>query len=288
MSLLAAAALKLAPSIISGVMSRRQDKKLFDRVEGFYGNIRDQAANQMDESLAEREAAKQEIKVGDTYRKYLDTAMQDPMSDFLRKEAMRNQAESLGALKAGGARAILGGVNKVASSTDDRMEQIKADEQRRKLGALQTYGAIEQQQDNKRINEMLRDARGDLNLARDQFADASLGAEQAAINNMMSKQSFNQGLVQSGFDTLEFLKGEGAFGDFFDVPVPTPAAKNGMKLPGEFSHARNPIDLVRNGEKVGEATGDEYIVNPEQARKISKESAFARQLFKKFEKRARS
>jgi len=61
-----------------------------------------------------------------------------------------------------------------------------------------------------------------------------------------------------------------------------------MKLPGEFSHDTNPIDLMQSGEKVGEATGDEYIVNPEQARKISKESKFARQLFKKFEKRARS
>ena len=38
-----------------------------------------------------------------------------------------------------------------------------------------------------------------------------------------------------------------------------------METPGEFSHDTNPIDLVQDGEKIGEATGGEYIFNPEQA-----------------------
>jgi len=41
-----------------------------------------------------------------------------------------------------------------------------------------------------------------------------------------------------------------------------------MKTKGEFSHKKNPIDLVQDGRKVGEATGGEYIFNPEQAAKM--------------------
>ena len=41
-----------------------------------------------------------------------------------------------------------------------------------------------------------------------------------------------------------------------------------MKTPGEFSHEKNPIDLVQDGKKIGEATGGEYIFNPEQSEKM--------------------
>jgi len=63
--------------------------------------------------------------------------------------------------------------------------------------------------------------------------------------------------------------------------------QGGMMTEGEFNHSTNPIDLVQNGVKVGEATGNEVILNPTQAKRIAKESSFARKLFKKFEKNAR-
>lgn len=64
--------------------------------------------------------------------------------------------------------------------------------------------------------------------------------------------------------------------------------QGGMMTKGEFNHASNPIDIVHNGVKVGEATGGEYILNPDQAAKIAKESSFARKLFRQFEKKAKS
>lgn len=54
-----------------------------------------------------------------------------------------------------------------------------------------------------------------------------------------------------------------------------------MKTPGEFSHDTNPIHMVQDGEVVGEMTGGEYILNPDQAKAISKESKFFRNLLKK-------
>jgi hypothetical protein len=61
----------------------------------------------------------------------------------------------------------------------------------------------------------------------------------------------------------------------------------GMMTKGKFSHKENPIHLVQNGEKVGEATGGEYVINPEQARQIAEQSEYARKLFKKFAKEAK-
>lgn len=60
--------------------------------------------------------------------------------------------------------------------------------------------------------------------------------------------------------------------------------KHGMKTPGKFSHESNPINLMQGGAKVGEVTGGEYVVNPEQARKIAQQSEYASKLFRKFDK----
>lgn len=38
-----------------------------------------------------------------------------------------------------------------------------------------------------------------------------------------------------------------------------------QKTPGEFSHKTNPIDIMKDGKKVGEMTGGEYVINPDQA-----------------------
>jgi hypothetical protein len=58
----------------------------------------------------------------------------------------------------------------------------------------------------------------------------------------------------------------------------------GMVTGGKFDHKTNPIDIVKKGQKIGEMTGGEVILNPAQQKKLSKESAYFRQLLKKFNK----
>jgi hypothetical protein len=60
--------------------------------------------------------------------------------------------------------------------------------------------------------------------------------------------------------------------------------EGGMVTGGKFDHKTNPIDIVRQGKKIGEMTGGEVILNPQQQKKLSKESAYFRQLLKKFNK----
>jgi len=63
--------------------------------------------------------------------------------------------------------------------------------------------------------------------------------------------------------------------------------------PGEFNHETNPIDLVQNGQKIGEATGGEVIINPEDTKTIEEFVTsgdedglmnFTRNLFARFNK----
>ena len=54
---------------------------------------------------------------------------------------------------------------------------------------------------------------------------------------------------------------------------------------GSFNHDINPIDIVQKGVKVGEMTGGEVILNPKQQARLSKESAYFRNLLKKFNKK---
>jgi len=43
-----------------------------------------------------------------------------------------------------------------------------------------------------------------------------------------------------------------------------------QKTPGAFSHETNPIDIMKQGAKIGEMTGGEYIFNPKQAKQMKK------------------
>ena len=190
--------------------------------------------------------------------------MADPTADLQRQQLRRQEATGVEALKAGGARAILGGLGAQQERMSDIAGRIAQGEFARKAGALQAYGAVEQRV----AGEKLRDARTDLGLARQQLASGIKGEFEGQLQRKMA-----------GYDAL----GQG----LETAAGMMPAAKKGMKLPGEFSHDKNPIDIMQDGSKIAEATGDEYVINPEQARKIAKQSKYAAQLFKKFDKESK-
>jgi hypothetical protein len=66
--------------------------------------------------------------------------------------------------------------------------------------------------------------------------------------------------------------------------LPSQMKQGGMVTGGKFDHKTNPIDIIQQGRKIGEMTGGEVILNPTQQKKLSKESAYFRQLLKKFNK----
>ena len=296
------------PKLVEGFIDHRRDRKMAQEKEEFYENMQANALQQMGQARKDRRRSLNEIEVGEGYRRFLDRAMADPQADIERKEALRRQATSVGALKAGGARALLGGLGSVSQQAAGEMAGIGSREAQRKQAALQTYGSVEQGQDTLRSSRRFNIGQSDLARSQRLIDRANFGRQQAELQRLGAnydlqssavnfadqglQNMINQGVFDAPASTENFqgLENTGQLLDFLNAqgqpPVPVPQGEGGMKIPGPFSHEINPIDLIRNGKKVGEATGDEYIVNPEQARKISKESAFARRLFKKFDRQA--
>ena len=293
---------------ISAIGGSRQAKKEKEFYEGIQKSGEEQAA-----SLEKQRSNL--YGLGPSMRKYLQYAMQDPTADFERQEAQRQSGTAIGALKAGGARSILGGLGAQQQMASSNMARIASDEYKRKTGAMAAVGRVEEGlQDARRM-----DVNQDLGEARNQAASGLEGAFNA---EMMRRQIGNQALAgfaglagqAAGIAGQEGLFGEGSIDDATARSMADSAntasqqleldrlvnqgmsreeaeailgiGRKGMKTPGKFSHSKNPIDLIQDGMKVGEVTGGEYVINPEQARAIARQSSIARGLFKKFDKQS--
>lgn len=271
----------------------------------FYGNLKERGESEAKKAQKARDS----YGLGSTYRKYLDMAMQDPTADLRRQQEERRQASNLGALQSGGARALLGGLQAQSQGAADRMNQISADEAARRASAFSTVGQAEQRV----LENKARFADRDLMSARSLAGQGLAGQFRAS----QARKQVGNDLLIGGVEALGQAAGAGLFGtggggsmnavDGFNNATPAEQAffmdpenqammsslssfmKEGGKVektPGEFSHESNPIDIMQEGAKIGEMTGGEYVINPEQARKIAQQSKFASQLFKKFDKKS--
>lgn len=274
----------LAKGIGGFVGSRAQTNAELERASDALteaGRIKEQA-------LASRE----DYGLGESFSDLRQLVMQDPASDYLRQQTLRGESGQIEALESGGARALLGGTQATARGTMDELAKIAADEHNRRVSGLETVGRAEQ----KVAEDELVDARTDLALGRGMEAEA-LAAQYGAED---ARRMANQMLFQTGTDAArtagiglyqEFGNQKYVGDDLFGNPITaaqgwntsdpylfqlltggtgipnTFTGENGAivrgKTPGEFSHEKNPIDVLQNGEKIGEMTGGEGIVSPE-------------------------
>jgi hypothetical protein len=240
--------------------------------------------------------------VGSAFNEYLAMSKQDPAADMQRQIAAEQEASSIGALKAGGAKALLGGLGATQGQAARQRMGIEADSAKRQMSALQTYGAQQQrvQDANTRMQQQL---------AQSQFA-AERGAEQynrqleaqkkqamgqalGALAGQFGKGNFkdlfgNQTMSNNQLDNYfqdVLQQEEDEFGQVDDINLNL--RSGGMMTEGAFSHKTNPIDIMQDGAKVGEMTGGEAILNPEQQKKVAKQSPYFRKLMREFAMRNR-
>ena len=187
--------------------------------------------------------------VGSSWNKFLSMSRQDPAADMLRQQQQAAQASNIGAMKAGGAKAIIGAGTSMANQAARQRAQIEADSFNRQQDALQTYAGVDQTANQ--LNTRYR-----------------LGMEDRIREAQQAKTDAQDARTQGWFDLAGGVLGQFGQGDLqglFDK------GENGMKVrqtPGRFSHASNPIDIVRKGRKIGEMTGGEAIFNPSQTRNM--------------------
>lgn len=202
-------------------------------------------------------------QMADTYNKYLAMAKQDPVGDFMREQAAKNQATSLGALKSGGAKSILGGMGAVQQQAFADQAKIAGTSQQNLQSAMLNYGQAQQNVMDANVGQTEK------RLAA--ITDAELYKKEAKDIARQAMFRGGQELAQTAFDTFKGgpstktnLSKDGLGANYINN------AKGGRikKTPGPFSHKANPIDIVAKGSKIGEMTGGEYILNPAQAAKM--------------------
>jgi len=234
--------------------------------------------------------------VGSAWNEYLAMSKQDPAADMQRQIAAEQEASSIGALKSGGAKALLGGLGASQRAAAQNRMGIEADSARRQQSALQSFAGQQQRVDDANTRAMQQ-------LGLSQF-QAERGAEQynrsleaqkkmalgdafASGLGMFGQGLFNRSGTESGMmsnrqlnkyfeNVLDQEEDEYSVVDDFSM------RSGGMMSPGKFSHETNPIDIMKDGAKVGEMTGGEAILNPEQQKKTASQSPYFRKLMREF------
>lgn len=291
-------ALGAAAKGIGSIVKGRQAKKAAEALAEQQRQSANTAKLESDTQIADALAKEAEYGLAPSYNELRKTVMEDPMADLQRQEALRTQAQSVEALRGGGARALLGGLSQVDETTADTFSKIAAEESARRKAGLQTIGAAESRVAEGKFGA----ARSDLASARglrEEALGAELGADAMDVQaDLAGKQAVTSGIT----DMVSTGLGMAAqYGDFGGAPAPTmdtmstitpptqistgvdvdnrglmlPSGEEGMMIkamegallrgetPGEFSHDNNPIDIMQDGDKIGEMTGGEGIVSPE-------------------------
>lgn len=346
----------LALAALPGIIQQQTDKKRLNQDFNRVNDRLDKLGGQEKGLLADRQYG-----VGDSWNKFLAASKQDKAADMARQIASEQEASTLGALKSGGAKALLGGLGAAQRRSAQQRMGIEADSQARQQSALQQYAGVENRandlnvglanQDLLRVQGQMDESkiekellRGEKRAAKDDrisgyinLASQFLGKNGAKVpeykdggsafgnfllgekggRGELMKKGFQKGVEESkkntrytsirsktgGYktdlqdasnpvsqdDVNEALAGSKAAKDERDATSATNSAllaenfnfegglnatrkrveenRNGgvQKTPGKFSHAKNPIDIMKDGSKIGEMTGGEYIFNPRQA-----------------------
>lgn len=201
------------------------------------------------------------------------------------------------ALSGAGGRALLGGIGAATQQAQRQNQGIADIQQQRQTEALQGLAAAQERTRGLQENRLgMREARFQGQIENAQAArDAAVQNIAGGLSNIASAWNYGAGKKSGGggdggLTMKDYEKFAGS-----RTPLTAGMEKGGkvMKTPGEFSHKTNPIDIMRNGKKIAEATGGEYIFNPKQMSNIkkyvatddkSKLHSYVKALIKRFEK----
>ena len=277
------------------------------------------AQTEADVAAERKAAAEQQYKqlkasmpkygVGSAWNQYLAMSKQDPAADMQRQIAAEQEASSIGALKAGGAKALLGGLGASQRQAARQRMGIEAQSAARQQAALGQFAGVQQRAQDMQTQFGQKLGLAEMGMAagaaqqaqdvQDQMrrAKQSMGVE--ALSGLLGSARDIAGAFKGGGDGLKNLASslglnrlkdserEALISSSFGQTGALPTGEKGMITPGGFSHDENPIDIMQDGAKVGEMTGGEAILNPEQQKKVSKESPYFRKLMREFAMKAR-
>jgi hypothetical protein len=221
-----------------------------------YGGIQARKAKK-----EERAFDKDRLKgqVSSATQKMADQPMDQGYIEQMQGQQAADRASAMGALSKD-PRNALAGVQALESQAAKQRTNLMGMQQRAKTSAMQNLAKEQQTVEKQRLDVA--------------------GAELEGIRGQKAAAEQN---IFGGLEDVSAGIGEGALTDLGIVKTEKGGkiGEDGGVTPGEFSHEENPIDMVQDGEKVGEATGGELILPPDDVDDIrsalkdgDKEAAF--------------
>ena len=233
--------------LIRGRRGKKQadeDRTLF---EGQLGEARGREAA----FYADEAAGKFDARVSQAQRDLASAGMKRTDTSGIQAR----QASELAAL-AQDPRALLGGIGGTTQRAQAASEKAAQADMKQGLAAQQGLANLEDA-------ALAKNVAFDKTLASRKLA----AAEQDIATSKENIEGARQRKRAAGDMQFEALVGAGEQIGGQILGMAEQGAKV-QKTPGAFSHATNPIDIVRAGKKIGEMTGGEYILNPQQAETI--------------------
>jgi hypothetical protein len=246
-----------------------------------------------------------------SFRELYQSAQNQKLVQQNLDEINRASATYLQALQAGGPQSVAAGISGISRQQATQTQDVLNAQMLREMKAAEAL-ALADERALGRERDVYETRFGEAQAARAAGLQNVFGAAGSAAKGLLAIEGRNQNSFDTQMATEAAPKEMTAFAEQVDIApvgemikpmskIPSMAKEaellkraqemsrfafedGGMMTGGKFSHKTNPIDIVRKGEKIGEMTGGEVILNPSQQKKLSKESAYFRQLLKKFNK----
>ena len=222
--------------------------------KAIYGGIQASKAKKAERAF---DKSRLETKVSSATQKMADQPIDQNYIEQMQGQQAADRASAMGALSKD-PRNVLAGVQSLESSAAKQRTDLMGMQQTAKTKAMEN---LAREQNRVKANSM-----------------AIAGQELAGIRGEKDAATQN---IFGGVEDIASGVGAGALQDFGIVDqdtygVNTNTAKEGAVIdaeeggvtPGEFSHKDNPIDMVQDGEKIGEATGGELILPPDDVEAV--------------------
>tara|TARA_R100001440_G_scaffold17689_1_gene29725 strand:- start:2833 stop:4002 length:1170 start_codon:yes stop_codon:yes gene_type:complete len=219
--------------------------------KAIYGGIQARKARKAQEAF---DKGRLERGVSSATRRMVDEPIDQDYIEGLEQSRLASQATAMRNL-ARDPRASLSGAMGLQRQAREQELGLLGKQQQAKTQALQRLSQEQQMAETQRLGVAEAELKG------------LVGQKAAAEQNIFGGlEDIASGIGQMKDDNAK----EGAKID-----------KDGGVTPGKFDHDSNPIDMVKDGEKIGEATGGELILPPDDVQEIrmaldkgDKESAF--------------
>ena len=203
--------------------------------KAIYGGIQ---AGKAKKAEADFDKSRLKDEVSAATIKTADQPINQNLIENMQSQQAADRASAMGALSKD-PRNVLAGVQALESSAAKQRTDLMGMQQQAKTRAMENLA-----------REQNRVKQQDINVAGQELSGI-VGQKAAAEQNIFGGAE-------------DILSGVGAMAeDGAKID-----AEEGGVTPGEFNHDTNPIDMVQDGEKIGEATGGELILPPDDVEAV--------------------